>query len=98
QTPERNMIRNSRRADRAEKDRIMIAQPADAGVRHHLAGFAVRLTGAVKVTPAKLDAERGADSLQCPKALGYDLIANTVAGNNCDLVSFHRARILRDTA
>ena len=91
QPPQRNVIRHSRKADRAEKDCVVLADSSEAIVRHHLAVFGVVIAAPGHFIELKLDVEFSTDRFEYTHALGHDLLADTVTRDDGDFVFAHGA-------
>src|ERR1051326_4276991 len=86
--PQRNMVGDFRRpADRTEEDRVMRADALLPVLRHHALVLGVVVVGReVEIVLAQLEAEFLRRRLEHPHALGHDLLADAVAGNDGDAV------------
>ena len=92
--PQRDVIRHlGRPADRAEEDRVVLADLLLPVVRHHLAVlFVVVAGGEIEIVAAQLEAEFLRRGLQHAHALRHDLLADAVArddGDAMDAVGGH---------
>ncbi len=86
--PQRNVIRDLRRpADRAEVDRVVLADLFLPVVRHHLLMLLVIIVGReVEMILPQLEAEFLRGRLEHAHALRHDLLADAVAGNDGDAI------------
>src|SRR5262249_15253349 len=96
--PERNVIGHARMAHSAEEDRVKWFELRDTVFRHHAAGFDVALAAPVEMAPVECKTEALAGGFEHADALGDDFLANPIAGNHRDHVSFHRAGWLASCA
>jgi hypothetical protein len=83
------MVRYTRKADRAEKDRVELFELFDPVLRHHTSGFGISLTAPIKALPLKTDIEASARRLQRPHTLGHNLLANAISRDSGDFVCAH---------
>ena len=83
------MIRHAGKADRAEEDRIVLADLVEAAFRHHAAVFGVMLAAPVEMIACEGKAEPLAGGFQNANALGQHFVADAVAGNGGDPVLLH---------
>src|ERR1700704_6405076 len=80
------MIGYARKADRAQKYSIVVADAVDAVLRHHGACLRVVLATPGTLIPIERDTEAPSSRGEHFHALRHDLLADAVAGNQRDLV------------
>src|SRR5436305_849007 len=87
------MIGDFRRpADRAEIDRVVLADPVLPVVRHHLAVlFVIVPAGEIEMVEMHVEAMLFRRRLQHAKTLWDDFLADAVAGNDRDAIFFSLA-------
>ena len=78
-----------RMADRAEENRLELAQFVHRAVRQHLAGLEVALAAEIVGVPVDLEAEFLGRRLGDFDAFRRDFRAGAVAADQCNVVSFH---------
>ena len=87
--PQGDMVGHAGPADRAEEDRVMLAQLVDPVGRHEIAERVVCRAVPRELGPVERDAEFLARRVQHTLALGQNLLADAVTGNHRDLVARH---------
>jgi hypothetical protein len=97
--PQGNVIRDFRRpTDRAEIDRVMLADFRLPVFRHHAAVLFVIVTaGKIEIVQAQLETELFRRNLEHPHAFGHDFLADTIArndGNAVDTIGLHASKSL----
>ena len=76
------MVRDTRIAAGAEKDRVELLQGLDPVFGHQAAGLVEALATPVELREAVLDPEPGTGSLEDPETFRHHLPADPVAGND----------------
>src|SRR5712692_263495 len=89
QAPERNVVRHSGEAHRAEEDRVVRADLLKAIVRHHPAVLRVILAAPGEAVPTKLQAILCTGGFEHAQALGNHFLADSIARDHRDLVTLH---------
>ena len=90
QSPHRDVVRHQRRvADRAEIDRVEFAQGLRRVLGAHLAVLLVPVAVPRERLELEVDAVLRPDRFEDAHALGHDLLAYAVAGDDCDGVLGH---------
>ncbi len=83
------MVRDPGKSHRPEIDRVVPCQSVESILRHHAAGVVVGLTTPVVVRPVEFEVKIASDGVQHPNTLGHDFLADPVAGQYGDAVTFH---------
>src|ERR1700760_1902506 len=80
------MVRYVRPADGTEQDRIGLCETLHAISRHHRTGLLVGLARPVVMREVEAETEAPRGSIQYLQRLGHGLLADAVAGDDCDPV------------
>src|SRR5262249_459287 len=89
ETPERDVVGNAGPADRAQIDRVELAELIDAVLGHELAHLQKTVAAPVEMLPVEREAVLLRRRLEHPLALGHDLLADAIAGDDGDFVRLH---------
>src|SRR5438105_2771348 len=81
QSPERNVIGHRRKPDRAEKDRVVMANLFEPVFRHHASVFGVVLAAPWLFVPREANAEPAGRGLKYAHAFRHNFFADAVAWN-----------------
>src|SRR5262249_19944061 len=87
ETPERDVVRDTRKSHGAEEDRLELPKPVEPVFRHHAAGLGVAFAAPVERRPLDVEAEPASGRVEDAHALGYDFLADPVAGDRGDAMS-----------
>ncbi len=98
--PQRDVVGHAvRHADGAEIDGVVLADLVFPILRHHAAVlFVIVATGEIEIVEPQLEAEFLRRGFEDAHALGHDLLANAVAGNDRDAVNaigLHKQTLVR---
>ena len=86
QAPERDVVRHTGPADRAQEHRVVLAKLVKAILGHHLAMGGVAFAGPVVVRGLQFEPEFGRRGFQHAQSFGNRLFADAVAGHCGDAV------------
>ena len=84
------MVEDARETDRAEEDRIVIADLREPVGGHHRAGCKVVLAAPREMLPLEAQTEALGDRIDDANSLRNDLAADAVSGNGRDLERLHQ--------
>ena len=98
QSPERNVIGNARKPDRAQKDRIVIADALEPVLGHHRAGRGEALAAPSERLPLEAQAASLCGRVDDADSLRHDFLADAVPGDHRDLVAFHYQSPIRSSS
>src|SRR5262249_59665913 len=93
ETPERDMVRDTRKSHGAEEDRLELPEPVEPVFRHHAAGLGVALAAPVERRPLDVEAEPASGRVEDAHALGHDFFADSVTRNRGNTVSHARTSV-----
>jgi hypothetical protein len=83
------MIRDTGIPDRSKVDGVEAAQLIEPIFRHHPPSLQIGLTTPVKMLPSKSCTMAASGDFQNAETFGHDLMSDSVAFNNRDLVATH---------
>src|SRR5439155_6375432 len=91
ESPERDMVGHSGKSDGAEEYAVVVADAIEPILGHHAAGLRVVFAAPGQLVPFERDAESRPRGFEDANALGHDLLADAVAGDERDPVAPHAA-------